>query len=256
MTALKPEFNHCYTPDPGHRFHSRLGRLGFTLNPNTVEHPGDHSCRFVMLASRDRRLRLYLEFVSAPPRDSKQPGVSFSVRGSLEEYSKAMRGDRFLRPRFEHRNYEWKTRGTKERLPGWNFLNFKRRAPFAEVWFTEYENTPDRAKRLKSAKRLMRHPNGALSIAALEFDAAPAGRRYLEAALRRKLGPVTRLACGTDLVLRPARRTAFRRIVVAAHSLAAFRRKAKTALPTTHEGRPALLIKNPAGFWDIVAVRR
>lgn len=85
-----------------------------------------------MLTSRDRRLRLYLEFVSAPPRDSKRPGVSFSVKGSLEAYFKAMRGDRLLRPHFHHRNYEWKTRGTKERLPGWNFLSFKRRSPFAE----------------------------------------------------------------------------------------------------------------------------
>lgn len=253
---MKPEFNHCYTPDPGHRFHSRLGKLGFTLDPKTIEHPGDHACRFVMLSSRDRRLRLYLEFVSAPPRDSKRPGLSFSVKGRLESYFKAMRADRTLRPRFEHRNYEWKTRGTKKHLPGWNFLNFKRQAPFAHVWFTEYESNPDRAKRLKSARRRLRHPNGALSIVGLEFDATTAGRRYLEAVLRRKLGPVTRLACGTDLFLRPARRTAFRRVVIAARNLAAFRRKAKTAVPTTHEGRPALLIKNPAGFWDIAVVRR
>lgn len=40
---MKPEFNHCYTPDPGHRFHSQLGKLGFTLDPKTIEHPGDHA---------------------------------------------------------------------------------------------------------------------------------------------------------------------------------------------------------------------
>ncbi|TBR17987.1 hypothetical protein EPO15_15720 [bacterium] len=251
---MKPEFNHCYTPDPGHRFHSRLGKLGFTLDPKTVEHPGKHSCRFIMLTSRDRRLRLYLEFVSAPPRDSKRPGVSFSVKGSLETYFKALRGDRLLRPHFKHRNYEWKTRGTKDHLPGWNFLSFKRQAPFAQVWFTEYEDYPGRAKLQKSRRRLMRHANGALGIVALEFDADPAGRRYLEAALRRKLAPVTRLACGTDLILTPARRTAFRRVVVKVRSLAAFRRRAKSATTAEHRGRPALLIKNPAGFWDLAAV--
>lgn len=231
-----------------------MGKLGFNADPKTVEHPGNHSCRFIMLTSRDRRLRLYLEFVSAPPRDSRRPGVSFSVKGSLEAYFKAMRGDRLLRPHFKHRNYEWKTRGTKEHLPGWNFLSFKRRPPFAEVWFTEYEDYPERAKLRKAAAPLLRHSNGALSIVALEFDADPVGRRYLEAALRQKLGPVTRLACGTDFVLRPARRTVFRRVVIKARSLAAFRRKAKTAVPTVHEGRPALLLKNPAGFWDIVVV--
>ncbi len=251
---MNPEFNHCYTPDPGHRFHSRLGKLGFNADPKTVEHPGDHSCRFIMLTSRDRRLRLYLEFVSAPPRDSKRPGVSFSVKGSLERYFKAMRGDRLLRPHFKHRNYEWKTRGTKERLPGWNFLSFKRRSLFAEVWFTEYEASPERAKLRKASAHLLRHSNGALCIESLEFDANPAGRRYLEASLRRTLGPTTRLACGTDLALRPARRTALRRIVIKARSLAAFRRKAKSATPTMHEGRPSLLLKNPAGFWDIVVV--
>lgn len=255
MSRLKPEFNHCYTPDPSHRFHSRLGTMGFNADSKTVEHPGDHSCRFIMLTSRDRRLRLYLEFVSAPPRDSKRPGVSFSVNGSLEGYFKAMRGDRLLRPHFKHRNYEWKTRGTKEHLPGWNFLSFKRRPAFAEVWFTEYEDWPERAKPRSASNPLLRHANGALCIVALEFDANPAGRRYLEAALRRTLGRVTRLACGTDLVLHPARRTAFRRVVIKARSLAAFRRKAKTAAPTTHEGRPALLIENPAGFWDIVVVQ-
>lgn len=251
---MKPEFNHCYTPDPGHKFHSLLGKQGFTLSPYTVEHPGDHSCRFVILRSRDRRLRLYLEFVSAPPRNSKRPGVSLSVKGNLEAYFKAMRGDRLLRPHLKHRNYEWKTRGTKEHLPGWNFLSFKRRASFAEVWFTEYEDSPGQTKRRKSTKRLFLHPNGALSIVALEFDASPSGRRYLEAALRRKLGPTTRLACGTDLVLRHARRTAFRRVIIQTRNLAAFRRKAKSATPTEHGGRPALLLKNPAGFWDIVAV--
>lgn len=253
---MKPEFNHCYTPDPGHRFHTRLGRLGFTLDPKTVEHPGEHSCRFIILTSRDRRSRLYLEFVSAPPHDSKHPGVSFSVKGSLESYFKAMRGDRFLRPHFTHRNYEWKTRGTEEHLPGWNFLNFKRRSPFAHVWFNEYETYPGRAKRRKAARHFTKHSNGALGIVALEFDANAAGRRYLEAALRRKLDGTTRLACGTDLMLRPARRTAFRRVVIEARSLAAFRRRVKSAVPTEHGGRPALLLKNPAGFWDIVVVRR
>lgn len=253
---MKAEFNHCFTPDRGHRFHAALGRMGFTLHPTTVEHPGDHSCRFIMLPARDGKTRLYLEFVSAPPKDSRRPGVSFSVRGDLEAFFKAMRWDPYLRPRFRHRNYDWKARGRKVRRPGWNFLSFRRRSPFAEVWFTEYEDSPGRAERQRTDRRLMRHPNGALGIVALEFDANPAGRRYLEAALRRRLDGTTRLACGTDLVLRPARRTAFRRVVLEARSLALFRRKSNAATTALHAGRPALHLKNPAGFWDIVVVRR
>ena len=252
---MKPEFNHCYTPDPGHKFHTRLGRLGFPLHPNTVEHPGNHSCRFIMLPARDHRTRLYLEFSSAPPKHSRRPGVSFSVRGSLESYFKALRRDPTLRARLKHRNYDWKARGHKVRLPVWNFLTFGRRSAFAEVWFTEYEPTPDRADRVRRQRSLLRHANGAQRLLALEFDANPAGRRYLEAALRRKLGETTRLACGTDLVLKPARRTAFRRVVIEASSLAAFRRMARSAVPTEHGGRPALLLKNPAGFWDIVVMQ-
>lgn len=249
---MKPEFNHCYTPDPKHHFHSSLRRMGFTPHPRTVAHPGGHSCRFIMLRARDGRTPLYLEFSSAPPRHSRRPGVSFSVRGSLEAFAKGFSDARYLRPRLKHRNYEWKTRGQKERLAGWNFLSFGRHCPYAEVWYTEYEPEEGKTRRPAPPAALMRHANGVLRLLALEFDANDSGRRYLSAALGRKLGERTRLACGTDIVLRPSRRNAFRAVVLRARSLAAFRRRAKGAVPTEHDGRPALFLKNPAGFWDIV----
>lgn len=248
----RPRFDHCYTPDKGHRFFRALGRMGFRLDPRKIEAPGRQQCRFIMLPARDRKDIVYLELIDAPKRLSRRPGVSFSVARNLQRHYGALRS-RELRPRFYHRNYEWKTRGESQRLPGWNYLVFGRQAPWSRVWFTEYEPTPAHLRPADARRRIPPpQPNGVTAVAALEFDVSPAGRRYLQAALNRTLGPRTRLACGTDLVLRPARRTRFRRVVLEARSLIAFRGLAKRAVRDEHAGRPALRIPNPSGFWDIV----
>lgn len=173
-------FDHCYTTDRDHKFLRRLSKAGFDLHPLIVEHPGQHVCRFVLFAPPQAKTRKYLEFISKPVRQRDKPGLSFSCTGRLEDRFHAIRRDRFLKPTFEHRNYNWKTTGRKVRDLGWNFVHFRRKISAAEIWLTEYEQSAKKP-RLKSPSR---HENGALGIIGLIFDATTSGRRYFEKILQ------------------------------------------------------------------------
>ncbi|MBI2363178.1 MAG: hypothetical protein HYV15_07330 [Elusimicrobia bacterium] len=249
---MKPEFNHCYTPDPGHRFHSSLGRRGFSLHPNTVEHPGQSRCRFIMFMAADGRTRVYLEFISKPGRKHEPPGLSFAVRGSLKGYYLGLGKTSFLRPRFKHRNYAWKERGTKERLPGWNFLTFGRKCPGIFIWFTESEPSPEMTKMLRKTRHLVRHANGVGPLVGIDFSVNAAGRRYFEGLLGRRLDKPIVLPCGTEVSFTPARRTAFRAVVLRARGFPRFLKEARPDRVEVRDGLRTAVLTNPAGSWDMV----
>lgn len=243
-------FDHCYTTDRDHKFLKRLSKAGFDLHPSIVEHPGRHVCRFILFAPPRAKARKYLEFISKPVRQSDKPGLSFSCAGRLEERFHAIRRDHFLRPTFEHRNYNWKTTGKKVRDLGWNFIHFGRKISAAEIWLTEYERS---AKKPRS-KSPSRHKNGALGIIGLIFGATTSGRRYFEKILRRRIDGTLLLPCGTELILEPAASTKFRGVLIKASNFRRFCDLAKPDEISSRGGRMTAVIKNPAGSWDILVV--
>lgn len=245
------EFDHCYTSDSDHRFLARLATAGFSVAPGVVEHPGHHVCRFIRFAPLGSRTRQYLEFVSKPKSQGDKPGLSFGCEGPLDAHYRDIQSDRFLRPTFEHRNYDWKSSGSKQRSLGWNFVNFHRRIAAAEIWLTEYERPDGKKPKWKIRPK---HANGALGIIGIIFDVDAAGHRYFEKVFGCKLGKTNRLPHGVRLDLIPASRTRFSGVVIKAADFRGFCSRATPDAVVTRSGRKTAVIKNPVGSWDILVV--
>ena len=244
-----PDFDHCYTPDKNHRFLERLRRAGFAVAEKAVEHPGKQICRFIQFAPLGNKARQYLEFVSRP-RGSSKPGLSFGAAGKLADYFKAIGSKRFLRPAFVHRNYDWKTAGRERRL-GWNFIEFHRKFPGTEIWFTEYE----RANGKKPVwDKKPRHANGCLAIIGLHFEVNSSGRRYLEAILGEKINGGVGLKCGTKLAITTARKNRFRFVVLKSSNLRKFCARARPDRIVDYQGQSAAVFANPSGAWDLLVI--
>lgn len=251
MSGGRLVFDHCYTVDREHRFLARLANAGFTLDPKATEHPGRHTCRFIPFAPVDGLSRQFLEFISKPKDQSDKPGLSFAREGGpLHDHYAVIRRGSFLRPSFEHRNYEWKTRGRAPRRLGWNFVHFARKIPAAEIWLTEYERADGRAS---ACEERPRHANGCLGIVGLHFEASAAGRRYFEAVLARPIQDRALLPHGVELTFEDSSATRFRYVVVRSRSLSRFRRVARPDALGAHRGRKAAFLRNPHG-WDVCVV--
>lgn len=243
-------FDHCYTKDVGHRFLARMGRAGFTLDPNPVEHPGRHVCRFIPFSRPGSLEKQYLEFISLPRGKVLRPGLSFSSDGPLSRHFARIRRNR-LRPTWTHRNYDWKANGPTPRRLGWNFVNFRVRSTAVKIWLTEYERPDGKPPRWKVPPR---HANGALGVVGLVFEANAAGRRYFSGVLGRGVDGTLRLPCGTLLELIPARKTRFAGVVVKCRDLSRFIRRAKPDAVFLRDGKRTAVFKNPTGAWDVFVV--
>jgi hypothetical protein len=243
-------FDHTYTADPRHKFLKRLEKLGFVLDEKEVEHPGRQFCRFILFASaKNPRKYTYLEFVNAKPGGDPvtKPGISFGYSNGLERFYRSLQKRGRYRAKFVHKNYDWK-KDDVTRLPGWNFVTFEGlglRGLFP--WLTEYEPSPSRPKR----KPVPKHPNGVFRHRGFVLELNPAGEKFLSYLLGRKLTPVTKLRCGTELYVTRARRTRVRAVVMECRSLPRFAERYGVATET-FRGQPAARIVNPAGMWDLL----
>lgn len=243
-------FDHCNTPDRGHAFLRELGRRGFAVSTQIVDHPNGHSCRFVFLSTTgDTDGWQALEFVSAPRSEALRVGLSFAVAGKLADHFESVKNDRYMRPRLTHRNYDWKTRGHRIRLPGWNYLNFGRRSPFGEVWFTEYEPRGPGS----GPRRMQPQPNGCAGVWAFRLEVNRIGRRFLGGVLGRSVtGDTLVLGGGVELHLEPSRRNRIAAVVLSAPRFAHFLRVSRLKRSTVYRGRPATEIANPNGHWNVL----
>lgn len=244
-------YDHCYTGDDAHRFLKKLGRLGFTLEPQTVEHPNQHFCRFLKFDNPKvpRKLQ-YLEFVWGKLGDVKKPGFCFGHSGGLDRYHAKLKRDRKYPATIMHKNYEWK-KDRVSRLPGWNFVNFpKLKMPGIFPWFTEYEPHPSR-KPTKAPK----HPNGARKIHGFVIEVDARGERFFSYLLGKRLQPRTQMACGTILYVTKGKRTTVRAAVVELKSLKSFLRRYKPDSQGVFFGRDAARIENPdRRMWDLILI--
>lgn len=247
-------FDHMYTNDPHHRFHKRLEKLGFKLSENRTEHPGRQFCRFIAFQPERKSDRCYLEFVNVKKGGEKIkcPGLSLGFTGKLERLHLRLTRKTTLKPRFIHKNYDWK-KDSKSRLPGWNFVTFKGlgiRGFFP--WMTEYERSPHRPP--QNRRPIVRHPNGARRIIGLELEVNARGRYFFDQLLGKKTGESVRLTRGVVLYLKPSRRTALNAVIIESTNLNRFAKHAKIRTLTRWRGRPAAEIKNPAGHWNVIVI--
>ena len=110
----KIQLDHCYSEDKNFAFLKKLSKLGFNLDPQVVEHPGKAFCKFIMLRSKNKRQKFYLEFVHIGKGGDAEhtPGLSFSYTENLEKFSKKL--SKITKVKFTHKNYQWKTNSTKQ----------------------------------------------------------------------------------------------------------------------------------------------
>lgn len=174
-------FDHIYQSTSSEQVYLDLGGRGFQLDDRCVEHPGATFCRFLKLNSRDpvpmgmgyqylefAELRDISELRALRPEASEDelwgPGLSLNADHGLEGlHEQLCLSVPELEPATAHKNYAWKT-DNKSRLPGWNFLYFKK--PLLKdinLWCTEYEPSPDRPVH----QGRFQHPNSAESIHAI-----------------------------------------------------------------------------------------
>lgn len=244
-------FDHSYTKDPGHKFFDLLGRCGFALSENKIEHPGKHFCRFILFRP-GRAGRAYLEFVHVGKGGWRldRPGVSLRYEGPLKEYFSAIKRQKGVKAKYGHKNYKWKE-DSKSKLPGWNFVTFQR-PKFKNLfpWFTEYEPNPYKKRTTPPL-----HPNTARYICGMELVVRAADRPKLEKIFGKKFAGTEISLGGIKLFVEAGKSTRVSALVVRFKSLKTFLRHAKQGAGTVWRGRNAVRIKNPAmGMWDILAV--
>ena len=104
-----------------------------------------------------------------------------------------------------HRNYDWEQNAV-DRRPGWNFLMFGTGPKGLGVCVIEHEP--------RRAPKGPRPPVSKARLLRLELDVDAAAQRFFVRLMALDaLGPV-RLACGTELHFRRARRTRLTAVVV------------------------------------------
>ena len=199
-------FDHAFTTDQNHYFLNSLGKNGFKIEEDTVNHPNS-ICRFIKFNNQK-----YLEFISAPNQSSadKMPGLSFCSDRNLLKIQKKL-NLKGIESRFEHRNYDWES-NSSDYLPGWNFLTFKN-LPFRTIlpWVTEYELRVG-VKRRKNP--IIKHPNRVSSIAGLHFELNSKGESYFEKLLGRKIKDKIEFKDGMTFYFSQGRLNLFKNVIL------------------------------------------
>lgn len=242
-------FDHCFTNDPKHRFLKRLEKSGFILKPETVEHPGQAFCRFIMFGTgtgANKKFQ-YLEFVDQRGKKKQyNEGLLLGFSRGLEGFAKKL--SRSVDVQVFHKNYAWKE-NSRDRLPGWNFVSFKNLAfRTLPTYFIEYEPSPTRKKR-----KAPNHPNGVHSIIAVELNVNAPGKSFFKKILDISSGD-SRKHGSTRFNLISAPRNEIHRVILKCKNIDKFIRRCDIDEEIEWNGKRAALIRNPAGLWDIVVI--
>ena len=201
--------DHCYNVDQGHKFFKKLEKIGFTLDKNTMEHPGKAYCKFIIFKGENSRQRFYLEFVSIGKGGTPfyVPGLSFGYESNLAHFHKKIHNA--LRANFWHKNFAWKE-NSQDHLPGWNFIEFKK--PIIKninTWFTEYE-TAGRRKKLKVPK----HKNTVESLHGIILTLTTKSKKNLETLLGCKIKEQKVLKDGVTIYIQSGKTDRFESIIM------------------------------------------
>lgn len=237
-------FDHCYTLDQDFKFLKKLEKIGFTLGKSIVEHPGKHICRFIHFYGNTPRRFQYLEFVSVGRggKPVKQSGISFGHKGNLEEYYKQLKSKKNYSPKFDHRNYDWKT-DSKSKLVGWDFVSFKKHGlSHLYPWFTAYGVRPGS----ENTKWKIQHKVGKVRLVGLTFMLSKKG----EAFVRHILGKGMKLSCGVAVDVIPAKKDRQVQILLEVEKFDLVAKHADEVFYVN--AKRYALIKNPSGMWNIL----
>ncbi|MCB0392044.1 MAG: hypothetical protein KDD58_12185 [Bdellovibrionales bacterium] len=151
-----------------------------------------------------------------------------------------------------HRNYEWK-KDSQSRLPGWNFLRFKKTGIRSYItWLTEYKKNP----RIKRKTKAPIHKNTVYKLLKIELDLNIKGQFFYGKLFSKPLKQNIFLSCKTKINFKSAKTNSFKKIVLACRDLDKFHKYAKSAVHIKYEGETAAFIKNPSRGWDIIVVER
>jgi hypothetical protein len=247
----KIALDHCYNEDNKFAFFKKLGKSGFNLESDVVEHPGKAFCKFIALQSNNKRERFYLEFVHIGKGGIFEytPGLSFNYISNLEGFSKSL--NKKVPCTVVHKNYEWR-KNSIDRLPGWNMLNFKK-MPIKNIytWFTEYESSENQ----RNLKKVKDHPNSVYSIHGIQLTLTAKGKGELEKVLSKKLDKKTKLSDGTYLYIKDGKRDQFETIILNCKSFKKFKKFVKKPEMTIFDGVEAIAISNNSSnrkdMWDL-----
>lgn len=243
MTVFK--FDHCYSSDKNHQFRTKLGKAGFHLNDNLVEHPGKLFCKFIILPTEDLKYRYYLEFVNNKGRTKMGAGISLSTDDKLIRQMKKLSS---LKPTYIHKNYAWKT-NSKDNLPGWNFITFNKHKSNIFSWLTEYEPS----KLRKRPKKVPRNPNGVDKIKAFIVELTKEDIKLYTAMLGKPKNSTFKTKNGVEIKYKQAKKSVIKSIAVSAPKFTQVVKKFIWDDLIVYENMPAVLIKNPnKGQWDVI----
>lgn len=275
----RPVFDHCYRSIVGDSVYKALQGRGFLLNPEPIIHPGRLKCQFLHFRSPVGKFS-YLEFLfkdetlqpAGPEEELIHAGFALKIDKDLGEVFSVFKRDfEWLKPKFEHRNYD-RAAAENQRLPGWNFLTFERQPiDDIEVWIIEYEPRPslseeDLNERRSRALALCDHPNSARSILGFIWD----GRKtsdlgnFAKLSFSESADRSLRLEGGTSIRLveeDAAERRYFQdkagtflAVVIGVESLETFVREANPDDMVEIFGMRGARIRFGGDSWDIVAV--
>jgi len=246
--VTKLYFDHTFTTDQNHKFMKKLERYGFTLEPNTTEHPGA-KCRFIRF--NDRK---YLEFASVADLSKfESAGMSFGYAGKLKTFNQTLIKRRIV-TKFEHRNYDWAT-NSKDYLPGWNFVTFEK-VGFKTMypWITEYELRPGMKER---PLHVANHANGVNHIVGHEIMVNKKGREFFQALLGKKLKDKFEFKDGITFYFHDGPKNLHKSVILKANSFNQAAKYFKQRQLVQFRGQQAIYIENPSKnerMWDLIIV--
>jgi hypothetical protein len=249
----KINLDHCYNEDKNFKLFKLLGKSGFVLEPQMVEHPGKAFCKFIALQSGNSRKNFYLEFVHIGKGgiEEKTPGLSFSYLSNLEALHKKLKS--IVKTSFNHKNYDWK-KNSEDHLPGWNMLNFNRK-PIRNIftWFTEYEHYENK----KPKKKPKAHPNTVYSVHGIKLKLTSKSKTNLEMILHKKLSKKNKLSDGSYLYIEDSEKDHFESIILNCKSLKKFHSFFNDQTISLFGDKPAIVIpsysKNKK-MWNLTVI--
>ena len=251
----KINLDHCYTQDKKHKFFKSLEKMGFRLEPGHVEHPGKAICTFIALQSNNKRGKFYLEFVHIGKGGIKEtvPGLSFNYKTNLEGFSATLNKSlgKSNKVTFAHKNYDW-INNSVDKLPGWNFLSFKKK-PLKNIytWFTEYE---PHARHKKNVKPKL-HPNSVYSVHGIKLVLTTKSLLNLEKVLGKKLKAVNKMSDDSILYIEKGKIDFFESIILNCKSLKKAKAKIKKCEEVKFGKFEALYIDNlNESMWNLVII--
>lgn len=241
-------FDHIYTMDINHKFMKKLEQAGFTLAKHTVEHPGKHFCRFIMIKKIGADGKQYLEFVHIGKGgvDWGKAGLSLASDSSLKKVDSKLK-NKGLTTKFLHKNYDWK-KDSVSQLPGWNFVTFPNHKSEIYTWITEYERSPQR-----KPTKIPKHKNRVEYFVGLNAELSASDIKFFTTLFGRPKNGVFAMNYGFEMRFIKSKKSRIKDVVFEVSDLKKYIQTFKWDELTVYGEKPAVRIKNDnKNMWSVL----